>query len=335
MKIDIFPHILPERYYKKLLEKAPARFYMDKRWKGVPCLTDLEERFHIMDEFEDYVQVLTVSSPPLEIVVGPHDTPELARIANDEMADLVTKYPDRFVAAVACLPMNNTDAAGEELDRAVSELNMKGVLIYTSVNGRPLDDPEFSFIFEKMAEYDLPVWLHPARGVNTPDYETEERSKYDIWFCFGWPYETSAAMTRIVFSGVFDKFPNLKIITHHLGGMAPYFDERIRGTYDQFGTRTDEDAEGVLARLKRHPLEYFRMFYADTAVYGSIPAMECGLAFFGADRVLFGSDMPFDVEKGYKYIRTSIEGTEGMAASSEEKKKIYEANARKLLKLKG
>lgn len=305
---------------------------MDKRWKGIPCLTDLGKRFEIMDAFEDYVQVLTLSSPPLEVVVGPSDAAELARIANDELAQLVEKYPDRFLAAGACLPMNDTDAAAKELDRAIQELNMKGIQIYTNINGKPLDSPEFTFIFEKMAQYDLPIWLHPGRSTNFADYTTEEKSKYDIWFCFGWPYETSAALARIVMTGVFDKYPDLKVITHHLGGMAPYFDERIRGTYDQLGTRTDED-RSVLDQLKKHPLDYFKLFYADTAVYGSIPAMTCGLTFFGSDRVLFGSDMPFDVEKGYKYIRTTIESVEGMTASIDDKKKIYESNAKRLLKL--
>jgi predicted TIM-barrel fold metal-dependent hydrolase len=333
MKIDIFPHILPEKYFKKLVEKAPSRFYMDKRFKGIPCLTDLEKRFQIMDEFEDYVQVLTLSSPPLEVVLGPQDTPEMARMANDEMAELVTKYPNRFVAAAACLPMNNKDAAADELERAIKKLDMRGIQIFTNINGRPVDDQEFSFIFEAMAEYDLPIWLHPARSVNVADYTTEDRSRYDIWFCFGWPYETSAAMTRILFSGAFDTYPNLKIITHHFGGMVPYFDERIRATYDQFGTRTDEP-RSLLGQLKRHPCEYFKMFYADTALHGaSMPALKCGLAFFGSDRVLFGSDMPFDVEKGYKYIRQAIEATEGMTSSRNEKKKIYEGNARRLLKL--
>ena len=90
----------------------------------------------------------------------------------------------------------------------------------------------------------------------------------------------------------------------------------------------------MLDKLKRHPYEYFKMFYADTALHGaSIPAMKCGLSFFGSDRVLFGPDMPFDIEKGYKYIRKAIEATEGMTLSSGEKKKMFELNAKKLLKL--
>lgn len=331
-KIDVYPHILPEKYFKALSEKAPSQFYMAKRWKEIPCLLDLNKRMEIMDQFEDYTQILTPSSPPLERVVNSKVSPELARIANDEMANIVHKHPGRFPAGVAMLPMNNIDASIQELDRSIRELNLKGVLIYTNINGQPLDKPEFSFLFQKMAEYDLPIWLHPARGTAFSDYEQEKSSRYDIWFCFGWPYETSAAMTRIVFSGVFDAYPNLKIITHHLGGMAPYFDERIRGTYDQFGKRSDEDT-APMTKLKKHPLDYFKMFYADTAVYGSVPAMQCGLSFFGPDRVLFGSDMPFDEEKGPKYIRTSIESMESISVSAKDKQKIYEDNIKNMLSI--
>ncbi len=93
-----------------------------------------------------------------------------------------------------------------------------------------------------MAGYDLPILLHPARGAKFPDYPTEEKSKYEIWWTFGWPYETSVAMSRIVFAGLFDRYPNLKILSHHLGAMIPFFEGRVGPGWDQLGTRTsDED----------------------------------------------------------------------------------------------
>jgi aminocarboxymuconate-semialdehyde decarboxylase len=185
-----------------------------------------------------------------------------------------------------------------------------------------------------MAYHHLPIWLHPARPAPFADYPTEAHSKYEIWWTFGWPYETSVAMTRLVFAGVFDRWPNLKIITHHMGAMIPYFEQRIQGGLAQLGSRTaEEDLSQHLRRLKKSPYDYFRMFYADTALFGSIIGMECGLAFFGADHVLFGTDMPFDPEKGPGYIRSTIRAMEGMTASLDDKAKIYEGNARKLLKL--
>jgi predicted TIM-barrel fold metal-dependent hydrolase len=111
-----------------------------------------------MDMFEDYVQILTVANPPVEVIADPEDAVEMSRIANDEMAELITKYPDRFVGGVACLPMNNPDAALNEIDRAIKELDLKGVQVFTHVKGRALDHPDFLPVFEKMAEYDMPIF---------------------------------------------------------------------------------------------------------------------------------------------------------------------------------
>jgi predicted TIM-barrel fold metal-dependent hydrolase len=189
-------------------------------------------------------------------------------------------------------------------------------------------------LFEKMAEYDLPIWIHPARGANFPDYLSEDKSKYEIWWTLGWPYETSVAMARIVFAGYFDEFPNLKIITHHMGAMIPYFEGRVGPGWDQLGSRTsDEDYTVILKQLKKRPLDYFKMFYADTALFGSVSGTKCGLDFFGADNVLFASDSPFDPEKGPGYIRETIKIIEELPISDEDRKKIFEGNARKLLKL--
>ncbi len=335
MKIDVFPHIFPKEYFDRMVRAAQGDRYMQKRTRGVPVLVDLDLRFRIMDRYDGYVQVLTLASPPIEAVAGPDLSPDLARLANDGLAELVVKHPDRFPAFVASLPMNNPEAALQEVDRAVMELRATGVQMFSNVNGRPLDEPAFQPLFERMAQHGLPIWLHPARPPSFADYPSESRSKYDLWWAFGWPYETTIAMGRLVFSGVFDRFPDLKIITHHLGAMLPYFEARAGSGLDQLGTRTDdpEDAQ-ALRRLKRRPLDYFKMFYGDTAVFGAHHAMECGLGFFGADRVLFGTDMPFDPEKGPGFIRETIRAMERMRATPEDKAKIYEGNARRLLRLR-
>ena len=335
MKIDIFPHVFPPRFYERMLEVAPPGLHLQKRMRGIPVLVDLDERLRIMDRYEGYVQVLTLASPPIEVLGGPDVTAELARLANDGMAEIVSRHPDRFPGFVASLPMNNPEAALAEIDRAVGQLGATGVQIFSNVNGRPLDEPEFLPIFARMAALGLPIWLHPARPATFADYRSEGRSKYDLWWAFGWPYETTAAMGRIVFAGLFDRWPGLTIITHHMGAMLPYFEGRAGGGLDQLGSRTDDpDDATARGRLQKRPLEYFRMFYGDTALFGAWPAMECGLAFFGADRVLFGTDMPFDPEKGPGFIRDTIAAMERMRATAEEKTKIYEGNARRLLRLR-
>jgi predicted TIM-barrel fold metal-dependent hydrolase len=335
LKIDIFPHIYPKRFAERILSDSGPAIEMAVRFRQIPVLTDLELRFRIMDLFGDYVQVLTLSSPPIEALGTAKQTPELARMANDGMAELVEKYPARFPGFVASIAMNNPEAALKEIDRAITELGATGIQIFSNVNGRPLDEPEFQPLFARMAALDLPIWLHPARSPNFPDYQTEKRSRYDLWWVFGWPYETTIAMGRLVFSCIFDRHPNLKIISHHLGAMLPYFEGRAGPGLDQLGSRTEDADDAVaLGRLRRRPLDYFRMFYGDTALFGALAATECGLAFFGADQLLFGTDMPFDPEKGPGFIRDTIRCIEQMRASPEEKAKIYEGNARRLLKLK-
>jgi aminocarboxymuconate-semialdehyde decarboxylase len=141
-------------------------------------------------------------------------------------------------------------------------------------------------------------------------------------------------MARLVFAGLFDRHPNIKIITHHMGAMAPYFEGRVGPGWDQLGTRTtDEDYGAVLKRLQRRPIDYFRMFYADTAVFGAYDATVCGLKFFGADKVVFASDAPFDPERGPMYIRETIAILDRLPISNEEREKIYWKNAVSLLKL--
>lgn len=331
--IDISAHILPRRYWEALLEVAPPGFYLQKRVTGIPVLVDLDARFRVLEQFPEYAQVPSLALPPIEAVAPAPKSAELARIANEELAALVVRHPDRFPAAVAGLPLNDVEATLRELDHAV-RLGLRGVQMFTHVNGKPLDAPEFLPIFEAIAALDVPIWLHPARGATPPDYPGESTSRYEIWHVFGWPFDTTIAMTRMIFSGLLDRFPTLKVITHHCGGTVPFLESRIKGAYDQFGARTaDEDYPALLRTLRRHPLEYYRMFYADTALYGSPPALELGLAFFGADHLLFGSDMPFDAEGGPRYIRETLRAIDQMRAAPGEKVNILRENAVRLLNL--
>jgi predicted TIM-barrel fold metal-dependent hydrolase len=332
MKLDIYSHILPERYFRRMCELVadPAAV---KRWLNLPVLHDLDARLRMMDTFEGYQQVLTLSSPPIEYLAGPEEAPALARLANETMAELVDLYPERFPAFVASLPMNNTAAAVEEIEFATQTLDARGVQIFTNVNGRPLDDPAFWPVFETAYSHELPIWMHPARGDGFADYASENRSQYEIWWALGWPYETSAAMARLVFSGTFDRLEGLKVITHHMGAMIPYLEGRIGlGWADQLGSRTADERENFRT-LRRHPLEYFREFYADTSLCGSENALKCGLGFFGTERTVFGTDCPFDPEGGPMYIRETIRALDHLELTHDQRSRIYVDNARALLKL--
>lgn len=334
MKIDIYTHIIPKRYLDTVYKYLPE----DRRhiYESVRTLWNINERLQIMDEYGGLVQVLTPSGPPLELITQPEEASELAMLYNDEIAELVAKYPDRFVAAVACLPMNNIDAALEETRRAIVELGFKGVFIQCPIyNGspaktKPMDLPELMPLYEMMSDYDLPIWVHPFSVSSMADYTTEEGSKYGIYHVFGWPYETTATMTRLVFSGILERYPNLKIITHHCGALVPYFADRITGIYEYY----EITLKAEMPNLSRPPIEYFRMFYNDTALYGNTPALMCAHAFFGTEHLLFGTDMPYGIEQGSKYTRDTIHAIERMDIPDSEKQKIFGDNAKALLNLK-
>jgi uncharacterized protein len=329
----MFCHILPPKYFARMTAVSTRGAYMQKRVRDIPAMVDLDERFRMMDLFGDYVQVLSLAAPPIEAYAGA-DGAAMARLANDTMAETVARHPDRFPGFIASVAMHDVDGTLQEIDRALGDLKAAGIQMFTNVNGRPLDDPAFAPIFERMARADRPIWLHPTRTAHFADYATEEKSKFELWWAFGWPYETSIAMSRLVFAGYFDRFPTLNVITHHMGGMIPYFAGRIGPGLDQLGVRTDdEDLTVHLKRLKKRPFDYFKMFVADTALFGARDAMECGLKFFGADQVVFASDFPFDPEKGTFNIRETIRDIDGLDITAADRTKIYEGNARRLLRL--
>ena len=334
MKIDIYNHVMPRRYLE-MLEKHSKDPGIVKRMAGVRLLWDIEARVAMLDGFPDVRQVLTLSLPAPELLGGPDLAPELARIANDGLAEMCRRWPEKFPAFVASLPMNNVPAALQEMDRAITELGARGVQICTNVAGRPLDEEEFFPVFERVTRHhDLAIWMHPARPALFADYRTETTSKYEIWQVLGWPYETSVAMARIVFSGLFDRLPTLRIITHHCGGMIPYFAGRAETLWAQLGARTaGEEYSAILKRMTRPPIEYFRTFFGDTVLGGAAAPLRCGLEFFGPDRIVFASDCPMDPEGGPMFIREGIRSIEDLKLPEEVAAKIYRLNALRLLKL--
>ena len=188
MKVDAFTHIFPKAYWERMLEVLPDGRDMHKRVRAIPSIVELDARWRTMDGFgDDYRQVLTLGSPPIEAFPS-RQTFDLAKAANDGMAELVQRYPERFAGFVASLPMNDVAGSLREASRAIDELGALGVQVFTNINGRPLYTKETEPLFDLMARYDLPVWMHPARGADFPDYRGEPKSHYEIWWTFGWPY---------------------------------------------------------------------------------------------------------------------------------------------------
>jgi len=330
MKIDVFTHFAPPRYRAALKKKASERAYMVLPIDLTPAINDVDARRRIMDRYEHYVQVLTLAGPPLDAVVSKEVGIELARMVNDEMAELVLKYPDYFIAAAATLPLHDMDASLKELERAVEQLGMRALQMHTPCADRALDQKEFFPLYEMACRFNIPILLHPMRRPGNADYPNEDHSRYWIWQVFGWPYESTTAMARLVFSGVLDAFPELRLIIHHCGAMIPFFAERIDSCYDYaemyFKTK-------YTRRLKKPLKDYFRMFYTDTAIHGNPPALMCGYDFFGPNHLLFATDMPHDSQGGDRNIRDTIAGVEAMTIPDDEKRKIFAENARSIMRL--
>jgi aminocarboxymuconate-semialdehyde decarboxylase len=312
-----------------MLKVTPLTGNIGARLRSITKLFDLDARFRDMDAVGDYRQVISLPNPAIEDVAPPDVGLRLARIANDDMAELCRKYPDRFPAFAAALCMTDVEGSVTEARRAVKDLGAKGALIYTNVAGRPLDDPAFEPVFAAMAELDAPIWLHPVGTASLPDYPAEKKSRFEMWWCFHWPYETSVAMMRMVFSGLLDRHPNLRIITHHLGGMIPYYDGRIANGLKVLGARTtDEDYSKILPSLKRPHMDYLHDFFADTAMFGGgAHALRCGLEFFGADKVVFATDAPLGP------IGVTVETVKKLELAPEDQRKLFCGNAGKLLKM--
>ena len=283
MIVDIYTHIFPERFFQELERGAPKLGNMGKRLRSVKKLFDLDLRFKDMDEIgADYRQIISLPNPPLEDIAEGAVANNLAKVANDSMAELCAKHPDRFPAFAAAVSMHDVDFSIREAERAI-KMGARGVQTFTNIAGHPLDEPRFRPFFAAMAEHDLPVWLHPARTSAMADYASEPRSRFEMWWCFGWPYETTIAMCRLVFDGIYDRHPDLKLLLPHVGSTIPL----LLGRFDY-----EFELMGIDLPFPGRPSEHLRRLYVD-CVCESPSALRLAVETFGADRIMFGSDEPF------------------------------------------
>jgi predicted TIM-barrel fold metal-dependent hydrolase len=187
MKFDIYCHFIPPVAKELIFEKQQAITEI----RNNAALHDLDERFRIMDKYPDVMQILTVPGATPDDLAEPGGAPDLAKRINDDLAELVFRYTDRFVGAAAVVPISDIDATLDEIDRAVNELKLRGILLRIPINGKPMDREEFFPVYAKMCEHNLPIWIHPHQSPNVPDYADETESKYIIWHMWGLIYETT------------------------------------------------------------------------------------------------------------------------------------------------
>jgi len=243
-------------------------------------LYDLDEKRLTMDRTDIDMQVL--SAPPYAFFywADPQVAMRMAQTLNDALSNAVQEEPERFVG-LASVPLQEPVAAVEELDRAVTQLRMKGVAIGASVYGRPLSSPELHPFFQKVQDLGVPVFLHPT---NTP--MTNLLADFYLSNLIGYPTETAMAAAHLLFGGVLDTFPNLNICLAHGGGTFPVLLGRIR-----HGARVRPELRGTTANA---PMDLAKRFYYDSLTHSG-RTLHFLVEMVGCDRILLGSDHPFDM----------------------------------------
>lgn len=316
MIIDFSAHHVPET----LIEIWEKTEFGGRRGFDYPRRNaDPEVRLGLMEKYGIDMQAISLSAPFL-LAFSAEETPDICRSSNIQNYELCKKYPKKFVN-ICMFSLLDVEKALAELTFSINELDCRGVTISTNQNGKGLDSREYFPFYQMVAENDLPLFLHPTNWGTYPLVDLEKG--WRMMMIFGWPFDSTQAVWRLIFGGVIDRYPSLKIVTHHLGAMLPYFRSRIEQNFDKF----------LSDKLPRHISEYWGNIYGDTALDGTVAAYPCGYAFFGPDRIVFGSDYPYGLREGEDLIDLNLEGVRAMDIPEEDKEKILWKNAKKLLKI--
>ena len=333
MIIDAHTHGFNGKGLNKIAESGGSwtRDLVGGMQKGMmsnrPQNLDVDYRVQLLDKYAIDYQVVTPA--PIEVNNFPGSNEimlAIARSINDNMASLRDDSKGRLIP-VGVIPLIGFNSeSSKEILRAVKQLGLKGINVPSHVRGRPLDDPEFEPFWALAEQLQVPVFIHP-RGPFKTDGRTYE-ADYDLIHNLGWPYETALALHRLVFSGIMERYPKLKIISHHLGGgLVPFFMGRTLETYEPV------EQPRRIGRLMPKPLtEYFSLFYHDTAVGGSAPAIRCAYEVCGADKLIFATDAPNGPEAGLMRLRTYPELIRSLKFPAVDTDKILSGNILALFK---
>ncbi len=337
MIIDGHTHMMNEKYFDQLATKGGK--WGEERvnfGRGIaqrkPHFTDVGERVAQLDRNGITYQVITPQST-FDCNLLPGDINAqlaYAKVLNNSMGELMEESKGRLIAA-GTIPMAGFEQGSrQEMERAIKTLGLKAIGIDTNIRGKPIDAPEFELFWACANEMDVPVFIHPVKpaGTNDRPYEAE----YDLIHNFGWPFETTLMLCRLIFSGIMERYPALKVVSHHLGGgLVPFFMGRTLETYERKNQQANYD--GQIEPLPKPLFEYFSSVYYDTAVGGSAPAIKCAYEVFGADPLLFATDAPWGPGSGEFRLRDYPKVINSLEIPEADKKKILGENALKLLSL--
>ncbi len=325
MIIDILAHHV-SKSVAEILETRKyygeeANYERDGKELSYPIVNaDPEVRLRVMEKYGVDMQALSATGSVL-LGFNTEEEAEICRRTNNGNYALCKAYPDKFVN-ICLFSLLDVKGALNELDRAIHELDCRGAMVCTNQKGKGLDSPEYFPFYEKVVQHDLPLFLHPTHWENYPLVDMDKGWRF--MQIFGWPVDTTQAVWRLIFGGVIDRFPTIKIVTHHLGAMIPFFARRVEQNFNNF----------LKDKVPRHISEYWKNIYGDTATDGTEAAMPCGYAFFGPDRMMYGSDYPFGREAGEDFVRANLAGVKAMKIPKKDMEKILGGNAKKLLKIK-
>jgi 2,3-dihydroxybenzoate decarboxylase len=282
-------------------------------------LLDLSgERLQAMDAAGLDVQVLSLNAPGIQAEPDPTVAVARAAAVNDLLAATIQAHPSRF-AGIAALPLQDPKAAAKELERSVTQLGLRGALVNAHTQGRYLDDPTLRVVWEHAEGLDVPLYLHPANGVDAAHVLSGHPEL--IGPMWSWGADTASHALRLVFGGVFDDFPEAKLLLGHMGEGLPFVLWRLDSRWGFHNHHGIELRRGVPSEYLRHNL------YITTSGVCSTPPLRCALAALGADHVLFGTDYPFEeMDVATEFLRTA-------PIDEADRAKIAHGNAERLLRL--
>jgi len=323
--IDFHNHFYPPQYIEAL-QSGPSNIKVSFDSENNPLLhypgdyniivrehTDIDFRAEVLKEAGVDKQILTFTTPGTHIE-PPERSVELARMVNDSFAKIMDEHQDHFTA-LATLPLNDPQTSVVELERTFKDLGFRGVMVYSNINGTALSDQSFWPLYEKANDLNAVFYIHPSFPVGV-----EAMTDYWLMPLIGFTFDTTLAAAKLVFSGVAEKFPQIRWVLAHLGGAIPYLAERLDRGYFAF--------KDCREHIDKPPSEYLKDFYYDTVNF-DLKALQLAVDFAGADHLVAGSDYPHQIGS----LEKMVSSIEKLNISSKNKEAIYGANASKLLEI--